>query len=244
MTTASAEQQRQLLALQRVDDAIRRLEQQRASLAEQKALDENEERLRQVASDYADAAEQLEDAQHLQRTRETDIANLEARRKAEEARLYSDEITSEKQVEAVRGELSSIKRKKNDYEDELIEAMERIEQLESRTSELKSRHAELQGQVGELTRNRDHAASDLDSQLGEQRAERERIVGELDPGLLRLYEQVRTQQGDVAVALLDGKACSGCFLQLTQRELEEVREEAKSAIARCPQCDRLLVLEA
>jgi predicted nucleic acid-binding Zn-ribbon protein len=242
MTAASAEQQRQLLALQRVDDAIRRLEQQRANLPEQKALDDNDELLRQVASDYADAAEQLEDAQRVQRTRETDIANLEARRKAEEARLYSDEITSERQVEAIRGELSSIKRKKNDFEEELLEAMERIEQLESRTSELKSRHAELQGKVGELTRERDHAAGDLDAELTEKRAERERVVGELDQGLVRLYEQVRTQQGDVAVAVLDGKACSGCFLQLTQRELEEVRQEAPREIPRCPQCDRLLIV--
>lgn len=242
MTAASNEQQRQLLALQRVDDAIRRLEHQRANLAEQKALDENDELLRQVASDYADAAEKLEDAQRLQRTRETDIANLEARRKDEEARLYSGEVSSEKQVEAVRGELKSIKRKKGDYEDELIEAMERIEELEALTSTLRNRHAELQGQVAELTSARDHAASDLDSELTTQRAERERLVAELDDSLLRLYNEVSAQQGAVAVAVLDGKACEGCFLELTPLELEEVREEAKHTLPRCPQCDRLLVV--
>lgn len=242
MTAASPEQQRQLLALQRVDDAIRRLERQRANLSEQKALDENDALLRQVASEYADAAEKLEDAQRLQRTRETDIANLEARRKDEEGRLYSGEISSEKEVEAIRGELKSIKRKKSDYEDELIEAMERIEELESLTSTLKSRHAELQGKVGELTSARDHAAGDLDRELADKRAERERLVAEIDDRLLGLYDEVSAQQGTVAVAVLDGKACEGCFLELTPLELEEVRQEAHGGLPRCPQCDRLLVV--
>lgn len=242
MTAASAEQQRQLVALQRVDDAIRRLERQRANLPEQKALDDNDEALRQTASEYADAAAELEDAQRLQRTRESDIANLEARRKAEEARLYSDEISSERQAEAIRSELSTIKRKKSDYEDELLEAMERIEELESRTSRLQRRHAELQGQVAQLTADRDHAAGDLDAELARQRTERERVVGELDDKLVVLYEQVREQQGGVAVSVLDGKVCEGCFLELAASELEEVQQEARSGVPRCPQCDRLLVV--
>lgn len=242
MTAASAEQQRHLVALQRVDDAIRRLEHQRANLPEQKALDDNDATLRQVASDYADAAAELEDAQRLQRTRESDIANLEARRKAEEGRLYSDEISSQKQAEAIRSELSTIKRKKNDYEDELLEAMERIEELDSRTTTLAHRHAELQGKVDELTRDRDHAAGDLDAELSAKRAEREQVLAELDDQLVRLYEHVRAQQGSVAVSVLDGKVCEGCFLELTPSELEEVRQEATHSVPRCPQCDRLLIV--
>jgi predicted nucleic acid-binding Zn-ribbon protein len=242
MTAASAEQQRQLVALQRVDDAIRRLEHQRANLPEQKALDDNDTQLRQTASEYADAAAELEDAQRLQRSRESDIANFEARRKAEEGRLYSDEISSEKEAEAIRHELSTIRRKKSDCEDELLEAMERIEELQSRTSTLASRHADLQGKVSQLTADRDHAAGDLDRELTDKRAERERVRAELDDALVTLYEQVSAQQGAVAVAVLDGKVCEGCFLELAPSELEEIRREAASAVPRCPQCDRLLVV--
>lgn len=244
MTIASPEQQQHLLELQQIDDAIRRLTHQRANLPEQRTLDENDELLRATSSEYADAADQLEDAQRLQRTREQDIANLEARRKAEEARLYSGEISSEKQAEAVRNELASIKRKKSDYEDELLEAMERIEEYESLTATLKARHGELQGQVDELTAARDHAAADLDAELAAKRAERERVTGEIDEGLLALYGRIADEQGGTAVAPLEGRTCRGCFLELTPIELEEVREEAAGSVPRCPQCDRLLIVDA
>lgn len=244
MTIASPEQQRHLLELQQIDDAIRRLTHQRANLPEQRTLDENDELLRATSSEYADAADQLEDAQRLQRTREQDIANLEARRKAEEARLYSGEISSEKQAEAVRNELASIKRKKSDYEDELLEAMERIEEHESLASTLRSRHSELQSKVEELIAARDHAAGDLDAELAAKRSEREQVAAEIDDRLLTLYAEVAGEQRGTAVAPLEGRTCRGCFLELSTIELEEIREEAGNSVPRCPQCDRMLVVDA
>lgn len=242
MTSATPQQQRQLLALQEVDSAIRRLEHKRAHLPEQQALDDNARTMQQVASDYADAQEQLEEQRAVQRTREQDISNLEARRKAEEARLYSGEIRSEKQAEAIRGELTSVRHKKSDYEDELLDAMERIEQLETQVATLTSRHRELKDKSEELAASRDEAAGDIDAELDQRRRERDDVASELDESLLKLYESVRAEHGGTAVAPLQGRSCQGCFLELSAIELEEVKSEAKTDIPRCPQCDRLLVV--
>ncbi len=244
MTAATPEQQQRLLALQRVDSRIRRLEQRRANLPEQQSLDENAETLRAVAAEYADAQDALEDQRSIQRKREQDIGHLEARRKAEEARLYSGELSTERQVEAVRGELSSLRQRKSDYEDELLAAMESIEELEQRVASLTSRHQELREAAKELTAARDEAAGDLDGELAAKREERERLAADVEPQLLALYEEVRATQGGTAVATLEQGTCQGCFLEISAIELEEIKAEAKQGLPRCPHCDRLLVLAA
>ena len=244
MTTATPEQQQRLLALQQIDSQIRRLQQRRANLPEQQALDENAETLRAVAAEYADTQDALEDQRSIQRKREQDISHLEARRKAEEARLYSGELSTEKQVDAQRAELSSLRQRKSAYEDELLAAMEQIEELEGRVEQLTSRHQELRTKAGELTEARDAAAGDIDAELAERRTERERLAGDVEPPLLTLYEEVRTAQGGTAVAPLEEGTCQGCFLEISVIELEQIKAEAKHGLPRCPHCDRLLVLAA
>ena len=48
----------------------------------------------------------------------------------------------------------------------------------------------------------------------------------------------------VAAAELQGHRCSGCHLDLSPGEMDEVRDAAASngGIADCPQCNRLLVV--
>ncbi|MGH7644030.1 MAG: C4-type zinc ribbon domain-containing protein [Gemmatimonadales bacterium] len=41
---------------------------------------------------------------------------------------------------------------------------------------------------------------------------------------------------------MEGRTCAGCRLELTPRELAEVREQVERGLARCEQCGRILVL--
>jgi uncharacterized protein len=239
---ATPEQQRALLALQQVDTAIRQLEHRRAHLPEQQALDENADTLKRVSLEYASAKDELEQQEFKQKRLDTEISTVDARRKSEEGRKYSGLITSDKELEAVNNELSSLRARKNDLEDDLLETMERVEELQSLVATLEERHGELKGEVDQLTAARDEAAKDIDGELAERRRERETAAAGLDEGLLRRYDTARQRGRGVAVAELSGKTCQGCHLDLTVIELEEVREEAQRGLPSCPQCDRLLVI--
>jgi hypothetical protein len=239
---ATPEEQRRLLALQEIDSAITKLEFRRSHLPEQKALDSNADTLGKVSTEYAAAKDKLERLSAQQRKHESEIATIESRRKSEEGRMYSGLIRSEKELEALRQEIGSLRGRKSDLEEALLEIMEQVEDLESLVATLKQRHLELTAAVEELTAARDTAATDIDAELAERRAERAASAEGVPAEVLEYYDELRARKEGVAVAELQGRTCAGCRLELTQIELEDVRSDASEGLARCEQCGRILVL--
>lgn len=244
MIPATRDQQEQLLSLQEIDTQIRRLEHRRANLPEQKALDEHGATLQSIVADYASNKEELEVAERRQKRLEEEIATIESRRKSEEGRMYSGLITSEKEVGALRQEISTLKGRKSELEEDLLEVMERVEELTGMVETLNGRQEELSGEIEDLTKARDTAATEIDSELSERRAERAQVVAGVDAELLELYEGLQERKSGVAIAELEGRTCSGCRIELTAVELEEVKEGAAQGMERCAQCGRLLVVRS
>jgi uncharacterized protein len=239
---ATREQQSQLVELQRIDTRIRQLEHRRSNLPEQRALDDNAQTLQKLAADYATTKEELELGERKQRRLEEEVTVVESRRKSEEGRMYSGLITSQKELEALRNEITSLRGRKAELEDDLLEVMERVEELTGMVDSLKARHEELAGKADELTKARDEAATEIDAELEAERAARQGATSGIDAELLATYDDLRERKGGVAVAQLDNRTCSGCRIELTAIELEEVRGRAAEGMARCAQCDRLLVV--
>jgi uncharacterized protein len=238
---ATPEEQRRLLALQGIDSTIAQLEFRRANLDEQKALDDNSETLAKVSTEYAGAKDRLARLGEQQRKHEAEIATIDSRRKSEEGRMYSGLIRSEKELEALRHEIGALRGRKSDLEESLLEIMEQVEDLESMVESLKQRHVELTASVADLTVARDTAATDIDAELTQRRAEREAAAAELPDEVLEYYDELRARKEGVAVAELQGRTCAGCRLELTQTELEDARRDSASGLARCEQCGRILV---
>lgn len=241
MITATPDEQRRLLALQEVDTRLRQQQHRRAHLPEQQALDEHEDMLETVSAEYAARRDELTKLQLTQKRLENEVATLEARRKSEEGRMYSGAISSEKEVEALRHELSSLRSRKSDLEDELLEVMERVEEVEGMVASLKQRHRELTEQLPDLRSARDDAAVDIDAELGQTQTRRAELADDLPQPVLDAYADLLRRKQGLAVAELSGNTCMGCRLQLTASELEEVRADAKRYLSLCPQCGRGLV---
>lgn len=155
--------------------------------------------------------------------------------------MYSGQIRSEKELEALRQEIGSLRGRKADLEESLLEIMEQVEDLESLVATLKERHVELTGSVEVLTKARDTAATDIDAELARRRSEREEAAAKLPDEVLEYYDELRGRKEGVAVAELQGRTCAGCRLELTQTELEEARRDSAEGLARCEQCGRILV---
>lgn len=241
MIAASPAEQRRLLELQQIDTTIRQLEHRRAHLPEQQALDENAETLSRIGAEYADGRERLQQLARAQKRYEDEIATVDSRRKSEEGRMYSGLITSEKEVQALRAEISGLRARKNDLEDALLDVMQEREDLESMVETLKERHAELTGKAAELEQTRDVAARGIDAELAGRRQEREALAADVPAEAAEYYEELRERKDGVAVAALVGRTCQGCRLELTAVEFEEAHERAREGLARCEQCGRILV---
>lgn len=241
MTKASPEEQQRLLRVQQLDTEIRRLQHRRANLPEQQALDDRAELLDKVTADHHAARDELVAIDRRQKRLEHDINALDNRRKAEEARMYSGAIVTEREVAALRSELTSLKSRKRDLEDELLEAMERHEELAATVRTLESRQQELRDEVAPLEQARDEAAGDIDAELADQRQLRDETAAPLSSEIMVRYDRLRARKDGVALAELRDGTCQGCHIRLTAGELEEGREIGELGLARCVQCGRLLV---
>ena len=241
MTKASPEDQRRLLELQATDTAIRQLRYRRDNLPEQQALDEHASLLDRLSSDYMASRDELVAVERRQKRLENDISTVDARRKAEEERMYSGVIASEREVEALRTELSTLKARKGDLEDELLELMERQEELTATVQTLENRRAEVKTDIGPMQQARDAAASAIDTELAAHHATRAELAHQLSDDLVRRYDELRARKDGVAVVELRDGVCQGCFLEITAGELQEGRELGIHGLARCVQCERLLV---
>lgn len=241
MIAATPDEQRLLLALQSVDTAIGQLVFRRANLPEQKALDENADTLAKVSTEYASAKERLARLSEQQRKHEAEIATIDSRRKSEEGRMYSGLIHSERELEALRHEIGSLKGRKSDLEEALLEIMEQVEDLESLVETLKQRHVELISAVDEMTQARDAAAIDIDAEIAARREQRSAGVDGIPAEVVSYYEDLRARKDGIGVAELQGRTCAGCRLELTQTELEDLHADAQHGLARCEQCGRILV---
>lgn len=241
MTKASPEDQRRLLELQATDTAIRQLRYRRTNLPEQQTLDERAALLDRITADHMTASDELVAVDRRNKRLENEISTVDARRRSEEARMYSGAIASEREVQALRSELSTLKARKHDLEDELLEVMERQEELHSTIATLDARRAELQAEVGPLQAARDAAATEIDGDLASHEAARAELAHQLADDLLRRYDDLRARKDGVAVVELRDGSCQGCFLELSTGELEEGRELGVLGLARCVQCGRLLV---
>lgn len=239
---ATAEEQRALWALQEVDEAIRRLEHRRSNLAEQRVLDEHLDVLTRVDGELVDARMTIDRLQQQAKRHEREIEQVNARRKHTDDLMFGGRIQSEKELDALRDELDKLRHIKGDLEDSLLEIMEQQEDTSSLLDALEERRDELTAQITDLESARDTAATDIDAELAERRAAREAATAAVPERYLRIYDDLRPRKNGVAVAKLQGRTCSGCRLELTAIELEELREGARDGIPRCQQCGRLLVL--
>lgn len=241
MISATPEEQRTLLDLQHVDTTIRQLQHRRGNLPEQQALDQNADTLARVRGEHADARERLDQLNRAQMRLESEIATVDARRKSEEGRMYSGLITSEKEVQALRNEISSLKQRKGELEDSLLDVMQELEDVESLVATLDERQEELAGNVAGLEQARDEASRDLDAELAERQQERTQLAAGLPVEVGEYYEELRDRKDGIAVAELVGRTCQGCRLELTAVEFEDAHERARKGLARCEQCGRILV---
>lgn len=238
-STVAPEIQKHLLDLAALDAELARLRHRRASLPETAAVEEHRVQV-QARRDAAVAIELV--MEDLDR----DIAKLEGEVAAVRARIDKDNeiltagTVGAKQLSEVQHELRGLSRRQGEFEDELIEVMERREATEADHEREGALVSADEAELAKLERIRDDALADIDSAEASKTQEREQVAAEFDPDLLALYEQRRAARG-VGAALLRAGRCGGCRIELDRTEMSRIRAAAPEDLLRCPECGTILV---
>jgi predicted nucleic acid-binding Zn-ribbon protein len=228
-----------ILELQELDTTIDRLERRRERLdvgedlsAARKEMEEAESRLGELRLALDAVARESTRLEH-------EIDSMGAKLAAEEKRMYDGSIANARELDALQHEIAGLKDRRSRAEDELLEQMERREDLETRGSaadaEVVSARERVDALGGETARELDEVTAELEG----RRKERAALARELEEELLELYEDLRAQKKGVgAAAIVDG-VCQACHEKLSAVELDRLKHQ--DGIRRCEYCRRIVV---
>ncbi len=187
---------------------------------------------------------EVADLSREQRKADADVEQVKARRARNEQRITAGLVGDPKQLQALHHENESLNRRISDLEDVELDVMERLESAQTELERLSAELADLDQEVAAQTEARDAAAGEVTRRQTDALADRERLVADIPPALLAVYDRLRDQLGGVAVGELRQKRCGGCRLDVGARELARIATAPDDEVVRCEECDRILVRTA
>jgi len=221
---------------------LHRMHRQLADLAEQLAAGPRAvaARTRQVETAEArkaNAADEVKKARLAADQKQLQLKSAEAKIADLEAKLNACKTNREYQT--LRDQIAADRMATKVLEDEIIEALERIDTLKPAVPAAETEIAAAKKLLAE-------AEAKVAAETGRLEAEVSRIRGDLQAAEKDLAEDVRErydrvvkQKGADGMSAVDGQTCGGCYQQLTGNMLSDVM---LGRIITCRSCGRLLYL--
>ncbi|WP_034222035.1 zinc ribbon domain-containing protein [Actinotalea ferrariae] len=243
MTTAPVADQHRLLEVQALDTRLAQLAHQRTNHPLRAQAAELQARLDDVENAHVTSRTALGDLKRELAKAEQDVEQVRSRAARDQARMDSGSA-SVKDVQALSSELENLVRRQEALEEVELEVMERVEAHETALAELTSARDELLAQRDRLAADLERELAAIDEQARAVQTDRAQRAEGLDAALVTLYDRLRGQLGGLAVALLRGRTCEGCRLELNPSDVARMTAAPPEQVARCEECGRILVRQA
>lgn len=230
-----------LLELQQIDIQIAQIRHRSDHLPARAELGDVEQRVATHQSVVDAVAAEHRDVTADHKRLEDELATLEAKIEREDAKLYSGTIQSAKELQSINEELASLKHRQSDFEDLILEVLDRLEPLDARLAELAEITAALGTEHAAATVALAEAEAEVHGELEKAEAGRRAFLADVSAEHLALYEKLRTNVSGNAVALLSGGSCTGCHLALPSAEVARLKKLPPDEASYCEECGALLV---
>jgi predicted nucleic acid-binding Zn-ribbon protein len=224
----------QLFRLEQLDADI---EQHEAALADLQRrqqtnpeLQSAEEKLRRLRAEEATVSAE-------QRSLESDLGDLAARIKRDNARMYSGQIVDARELASLERELAHYRTQNDGLEERILELMERLETLQVEVQSQDHTVAELRESWESSRPDVERRRQRLGSEVVALRGERDALAGTLDPRSLSMYDRLRASSGH-AVSSVSNGVCQWCRVTLPPKDVQH----ARSTLVTCNNCARILYI--
>jgi predicted nucleic acid-binding Zn-ribbon protein len=223
-----------LIRLQQLDSEI---EAARRRIAEIPAVqDALAARLGQATAAAEAVKHRLAESQAERKKIEAEVAAIQTRLSKYKGQLT--ELKTNKEYQTMQHEIATAEQAIRSLEDRVLERMEEGENL---TRELKTAEAELKTQQAAVAAERkalDTEAAALQKTADETATGRVAAAKELSPDALRLFEHVSRQRKGLAVAEARDGGCTVCHVRMRPQMFNEVRRGEN--LIQCESCLRIL----
>jgi uncharacterized protein len=224
-----------LIALQKLDTSIRKLEKDQQAIPEGRA--EIEREFDQRAFEIRALESRRDEAKHTRARLENEVVEQRGRAERAERNLMSskkqDEYTAAiREADAARKQISAL-------ETQILEQMESLEQadaaLKERADEIVSLNSDREAKLKAF----DDEAGTIGERLVTARKERDELFANLPKQMSSLYARIKARIRDgVAVAEARNRSCTACFMSLRPQVMAEIRRGEE--IITCDNCGRIL----
>lgn len=217
-----------------IDQRKGHLEEIKASLADNKELD----RARKTQQERENALTRL---RIRLRDRELEMRSLTSKIASVEERLYSGRVKNPKELANLQEEARYLRRRRDELEDQVLEAMIEVEEDEASVAEQQQRLAVMEAEWQGLQARLSAQQSELLDRLSQLKARRVELQKSIQASDLALYEDLRRRKGGRAVALLKGELCQDCGVTLPTSQVQQARQGG--ILTLCASCERILYAE-
>lgn len=229
---------RALLDLQEVDREIYRVKEELRRLPR-----ERDKRRIDLDAKRARLAE-IENEIRLGKVKLKELEDLATQQRQRMRKLETESMASRQDaasVAAFQHEIRGVKKEIGEAEEESLRLMESAEAQDKLAAPLR---AEIEGDqkvFDEFLANAEKEAAAAKKKLEGLMAQRKsRGVDQIQPDVLRAYEQTLELRDGLALAELDNRICQGCYINVPPNVY--VRLARGVELVRCQSCDRILFL--
>lgn len=226
----------QLLSLQEVDEQLLELERSKEYLPE--IIENVKKEVLDAASNVVTTGQKLEDARLKNRQLEADLEGAQGDLTRYQSQMES--IKTNREYDALTGEIETIKERIGFIEDEDILTLNEIDELTTSLEEARKRHELLAQSNKDQLVNLEREMGAVEDKVRVKMDARNNISVRITKSTLSVYERVRRGRGSPVVVVLKKKACGACFKSQPPQRIQELRKGL--TVINCDNCGRFLIL--
>ena len=226
-----------LIDLQKLDLRIMEISEIRRKIPER--LYTAEVPLREATQLLNDTKAAVETAAKERRSHEKDLEMHEAH--TDKMKSHAASLKTNKEYQAHLFELELANKKRGDFEEKILLAMDKIDQLQKTVKELQDKKTALEKVFAEEKQGLDAQDKELATELAQLELRHREASVRIEKGLLDRYNQVKASRKDQPLAAVRDGICAGCRLQIPPQLIAQVKRSDDLQI--CPYCRRMLYWE-
>ncbi len=228
-----------LYGIQQLDIRIHNLGESEEKHPLKADIERFEEELQADREELDKALQVLAESKAKQEKQEGEVQRMDEKLGREEGKLYGGTVGNPKELRGLQAEVRALKKQKDMLETEILEEMERLDDISGKVDELKGRVDEKQAALDGERSTLDQEVAAIRQESAQLQEEKQGLRQQVSEEVLEIYDALLASKHNLAVVKVVEGVCTGCRVELPGKEYDRFLKS--EAVFRCSNCRRILV---